>query len=101
MSQVSFYQAFSKAAAIDVELGRYTETADDKDLENLVLQQGKSFEDAVRAFLNSFIDKRRASGDARPCGPHHLAPMYANLFGIDMEELKDAKFLGRLRRSGL
>ncbi|KAM0270965.1 hypothetical protein ACHAPA_003034 [Fusarium lateritium] len=86
-----------KAAIIDVDLGE-SDKADNLDQ---VSYQGQSFETAVRALLSSFIDKRRASGDTRPCGPHHLGPMYAKLFGIDMDELKDAKFLGRLRRAGL
>ncbi|KAL9572867.1 hypothetical protein ACKAV7_002552 [Fusarium commune] len=63
--------------------------------------QAASFETAVRTLLGSFLDKRRASGDARPCGPHHLAPLYAKFFGIDLEELKEDKFLGRLRRAGI
>ena len=91
-----------KAATVDVNLDRHTEDNRTEDLDSvMVSQQGQSFEDAVRALLSSFIDKRRASGDARPCGPHHLAPMYAKFFGIDMEELKDAKFLSRLRRAGI
>lgn len=56
--------------------------------------------EALRILLAGFLDKRRASGDARPCGPHHLAPLYAALFGIALEEVQDAKFLGRLRRNG-
>ncbi|KAH7192365.1 uncharacterized protein B0J16DRAFT_332905 [Fusarium flagelliforme] len=94
--------AIIKAATVDVDLDRYAEDNGTEDLDSvMVSQQGQSFEDAVRALLCSFIDKRRASGGARPCGPHHLAPMYAKFFGIEMEELKDAKFLSRLRRSGI
>ncbi|CAG7556646.1 unnamed protein product [Fusarium equiseti] len=94
--------AIIKAATVDVDLDRYTEDNGTEDLDSvMVSQKGQSFEDAVRALLSSFIDKRRASGDVRPCGPHHLAPMYAKFFGIDMEELKEAKFLSRLRRSGI
>ncbi|OAA67436.1 hypothetical protein ISF_03612 [Cordyceps fumosorosea ARSEF 2679] len=61
----------------------------------------KSVEEAMRLLLSDFLDKRRASGDSRPCGPHHLAPLYAALYGIDMAELQVAKFLGRLRRNGV
>lgn len=88
-----------KGAIIDIELGGLDEA--DADVIDHITQQGQSFETAVRVQLSSFIDKRRASGDTRPCGPHHLAPMYAKFFGIDMDELKDAKFLSRLRRVGL
>jgi hypothetical protein len=30
--------------------------------------EGQTFDVAIRALLNNFIDKRRASSDARPCG---------------------------------
>lgn len=92
-----------KAAIVDVELAQYDPTANmdenlgQEDTEggqgsdpDVASQKGRSFDAAARALLNSFIEKRRASGDARPCGPHHLAPLYASLFGIDMEELKDS-----------
>ncbi|KAK8043609.1 hypothetical protein PG993_006039 [Apiospora rasikravindrae] len=45
--------------------------------------------------------KRKASGDARSCGPHDLAPIYEAVFGIEKEEVQDEKFLSRLRRQGL
>lgn len=61
----------------------------------------KSVKDALRWILSGFFDKRRASGDSRPCGPHHLAPLYAALYGINLAELQDTKFLGRLRRNGI
>ncbi|OAR00445.1 hypothetical protein LLEC1_02418 [Akanthomyces lecanii] len=61
----------------------------------------KPVREALGILFSGFLDKRRASGDARPCGPHHLAPLYAALFGIAPEEIQDAKFLGRLRRNGL
>lgn len=63
--------------------------------------RGATFRSALEALLESFLDKRRASGDARPCGPHHLAPLYAWLFGIRLEEVRNEKFLGRLRRTGV
>ncbi|WKT40981.1 hypothetical protein QSH57_005787 [Fusarium oxysporum f. sp. vasinfectum] len=94
--------AMVKAAIIDVDLVKHAEAADTEDIDRyLVSQQGMSFETAVRTLLGSFLDKRRASGDARPCGPHHLAPLYAKFFGIDLEELKEDKFLGGLRRAGI
>lgn len=63
--------------------------------------RGKTLEAATRVVLQNFFEKRRASGDGRPCGPHHLAPLYASLFGIDMAETQDSKFLNRLRRAGV
>lgn len=61
----------------------------------------KQVHEALSTILSTFLEKRRASGDARPCGPHHLAPLYAALFGIALEELQDPRFLGRLRKNGL
>ncbi|RYP64672.1 hypothetical protein DL769_006580 [Monosporascus sp. CRB-8-3] len=58
-------------------------------------------EEAIHASLANFFDKRRASGDARPCGPHDMAPIFEAVFGISKEELLDEKFLSRLRRQGL
>ncbi|KZZ88340.1 hypothetical protein AAL_08103 [Moelleriella libera RCEF 2490] len=63
--------------------------------------QGQSFEGAIWIILQEFIEKRRASGDARPCGPHHLAPLYAALFGVQLEDIQADKFLIRLRRQGV
>jgi hypothetical protein len=60
-----------------------------------------TIEEATTSCLQNFFAKRRASGDARPCGPHDMGPIYKAVFGITTEELKDEKFLGRLRRTGL
>ncbi|KAH8595932.1 hypothetical protein B0O99DRAFT_594223 [Bisporella sp. PMI_857] len=58
-------------------------------------------EEAITSCFQNFFSKRRASGDARPCGPHDMAPIYRAVFGIPAEALKDEKSLGRLRRAGL
>ncbi|THY82849.1 hypothetical protein D6C85_05099 [Aureobasidium pullulans] len=60
-----------------------------------------TIEEAIKGCLQNFFEKRRASGDARPCGPHDMGPIYLAVFGIAKEELKDEKFLSRLGRSGL
>lgn len=60
-----------------------------------------TIEQAITSCLQNFFAKRRASGDARPCGPHDMGPIYKAVFGIRTEELNDEKFLGRLRRTGL
>lgn len=60
-----------------------------------------SLEQAITSNLQNFFEKRRASGDSRPCGPHDMAPVYLSCFGIEKEELEDDKFVGRVRRSGL
>jgi hypothetical protein len=105
-----------KRAIVGVDLGKHgsaaagvgANLAEEEDTKNrqgseLVLSShvGETFDTAIRAMMNNFIEKRRASGDARPCGPHYLAPMYASLFGIKQEELQDPKFLSRLRRNGV
>lgn len=58
-------------------------------------------EETISQTLANFFDKRRASGDARPCGPHDMVPIYAGIFGIQKDELRNESFLSRLRRSGL
>ena len=63
--------------------------------------QPVSVEGAIQSGLAGFLDKRRASGDARPCGPHDMVPIYGEVFGIQEAELKDERFSSRLRRSGL
>lgn len=60
-----------------------------------------TIEHAIKSCLQSFFDKRRASGDVRPCGPHDMGPIYQAIFGITKEDLKNEKFLSRLRRTGL
>jgi hypothetical protein len=58
-------------------------------------------EDAIKERLAGSFDKRRVSGDSRPCGPHDMAPIYESVFNVKHSELEDAQFLSRLRRSGL
>lgn len=62
---------------------------------------GVTVEEAIHHRLIDFLDKRKASGDATPCGPHEMVPIYGGIFEIQVEELKDERFLSRLRRSGL
>lgn len=95
-----------KAAIVDADLSKhdpkisdYTDGENNENSSKSCRLEGQAFDVAVRTILNRFIDKRRASGDARPCGPHDLAPLYASLFGIGMEEIQDSKFLSRLRRA--
>ncbi|KFY18170.1 hypothetical protein V492_00105 [Pseudogymnoascus sp. VKM F-4246] len=66
-----------------------------------VERMASTVEAAITSCLRNFFAKRRASGDARPCGPHDMGPIYKAVFGITTEELRDEKFLGRLRRTGL
>ncbi|KAL9098102.1 MAG: hypothetical protein Q9163_006173 [Psora crenata] len=63
--------------------------------------QGVTIEEAIHHKLADFLDKRKASGDARPCGPHDIVPIYSDIFKIGKDELKDERFLSRMRRSGL
>ena len=62
---------------------------------------GVTIEDALNSRFENFFNKRSASGDFRPCGPHDMVPIYLEVFGMDVSDLKDEKFLGRLQRSGL
>ncbi|KAM0802260.1 hypothetical protein BDR22DRAFT_843951 [Usnea florida] len=58
-------------------------------------------EEAIDNLLAHFFDKRRASGDSRPCGPHDMVPVCMSVSCMYKEELKDECFMSRLRRSGL
>lgn len=58
-----------------------------------------TIEEAIKGRLERCFEKRRASGDSRPCGPHDLAPIY-EVFGILRSGILGEGFLGRLR-SGL
>jgi hypothetical protein len=96
--------AMIKAAIVDTKTDFTIEFGDavrGEEDEQCASMEGMAFENAVHSLLNSFIDKRRASGDARPCGPHHMAPMYGWIFGIGLKEVEDERFLSRLRRSGI
>ena len=63
--------------------------------------EGTTLEKRISERLENLFEKRRASGDWRPCGPHDMAPVYMSVFGIDSAELEDEKFVSRVRRSGL
>lgn len=66
-----------------------------------LIKESKTVEEAIKEMLAGFFDKRKASGDSRPCGPHDMAPIYERVFNIKASELQDERFLSRLRRSGL
>lgn len=68
--------------------------------QNDIVEREVTVEEAIKERLAGFFEKRRASGDSRPCGPHDMAPIYERVFGIEKRELEDERFLGRLRRSG-
>ncbi|KAI2631570.1 putative C6 transcription factor [Hypomontagnella submonticulosa] len=61
----------------------------------------QTVEEAIHTRLENFFQKRKASGDMRPCGPHDMAPVYESVFGISPTELNDERFQSRLRRQGL
>lgn len=65
------------------------------------LPKGTTIEEALYNRLANFLDKRKASGDARPCGPHGMVPVYGSIFVILKEKLEDERFLARFTRSGL
>ncbi|EQB53764.1 hypothetical protein CGLO_06507 [Colletotrichum gloeosporioides Cg-14] len=63
--------------------------------------RGQTVDAAIRMIMDNFLKKRKSSGDARPCGPHDLAPVYLGLFGMTVADLQDHKFISRLARSGV
>lgn len=70
-------------------------------VKSAVVTPGTSVEQAIANNLENFFEKRRASGDCRPCGPHDMVPVYSSCFGIEKAEIEDEKFVSRVRRSGL
>lgn len=70
-------------------------------VKSAVVTPGTSVEQAIANNLENFFEKRRASGDCRPCGPHDMVPVYLSCFGIEKAEIEDEKFVSRVRRSGL
>ncbi|KAK1640151.1 hypothetical protein BDP81DRAFT_419455 [Colletotrichum phormii] len=64
------------------------EGGENEDSDLRVRMSGLTVEEAIKTVMNGFLDKRRASGDARPCGPHDLAPIYAALFGVHLSEFQ-------------
>lgn len=69
--------------------------------ENQPSKAAESVETAIQKAMANVFEKRKASGDAQPCGPHGLAPIYEVVFGIEKEEVQDEQFLSRMRRQGL
>lgn len=96
---------FSESEAIDVRTTLVDHTAEvegSSSFEHTSPSADKAtLEEFIHNRLVNFFDKRKASGDSRPCGPHDMAPVYVSVFGISKEEMKDERFLSRLRRSGL
>ena len=75
-----------------------TTTSDDS---MTLTRKEATIEQAIYDKMANFLDKRKASGDARPCGPHDLVPIYGVIFSTSKDELEDEHFLVRLRRLGL
>ena len=61
---------------------------------DIVIHKDATVEEVIHAKLSNFFNKRKAtrSGDARPCGPHDVLPIYLSIFGIGTEGLKDDHF---------
>ena len=59
-----------------------------------------TLEEAVHNRLAKVFEQHRASGDSRPCVPYDIVPVYMSFLGINKEELRDERFLRRLRRRG-
>lgn len=90
-----------QVATVDVPLNHNLNPNGDGSTNTVLDLPNKSFDDCMTVLLVGFLDKRKASGDARPCGPHHLAPLLASLFGIDLEEVQHENFLRRMKRDRL
>lgn len=95
--------AFLKSAIVDTWKPTYDpDSYEDCDVDIPAEQNTPmNVQETIEGCMASFFEKRRASGDSRPCGPHDMAPLYEAVFGIGKAELREEGFLGRLRRSGL
>ncbi|CZT51462.1 uncharacterized protein RSE6_12609 [Rhynchosporium secalis] len=60
----------------------------------------ETIEQAIKRRMANFYNKRRASGDFRPYGPHDLLPVYLKVFGINERESYDSNFTLRMRKCG-
>ncbi|KAK3657789.1 hypothetical protein LTR56_002168 [Elasticomyces elasticus] len=92
--------AIIKAATVNAPTTE-NETADETATTGSASTERITLEQAISSSLQNFFDKRKASGDCRPCGPHDMVPVYLTCFGIEKAEIEDEKFLSRVRRSGL
>ncbi|KAK6078913.1 UMTA methyltransferase [Seiridium cupressi] len=61
----------------------------------------QAVEAAVHTNFTRFLEKGGASGNARPCGSHALAPVFEAVFGISKTKLEDEKFIARLAKQKL
>lgn len=52
----------------------------------LTEDEGVTVDEAITKRLEGFLEKRRASGDMRPCGPHDLGPVFMECFGVEKGE---------------
>jgi hypothetical protein len=53
-----------------------------------------SVEEVIKICLAGFLEKRKASGDARPCGPHAIWDLFTERFsGFSREDLEEERFL--------
>lgn len=93
--------------AIDVDTNVTVEAGDNDTILSMcdstspTLSKDATVEEVIHTRLSNFFEKRKASGDARPCGPHDMLPIYLSVFNVGKEGLDDDRFLNRLRRSGL
>ena len=94
-------EAIDAATNIAAEAEGERTTTVSKSDKTSTLDKDATVEEVIHTRLTNFFDKRKASGDARPCGPHDMLPIYLSVFGVGKEGLKDDRFLSRLRRSGL
>ena len=78
-----------------------TSSSSSSDNDSMPSPKTSTIEQAIYEKTANFLTKRKASGDARPCGPHDLVPIYSAIFRISKDELDDESFLARVRRSGL
>lgn len=85
----------------DTTIGDDLDDGDAIPLNNFRTDQPRTFQAVVEESLASFLEKRKASGDARPCEAHTIAPLYESIFGISRQETLEENFLRRVRKTGI
>ncbi|KAG8527222.1 uncharacterized protein KY384_008652 [Bacidia gigantensis] len=95
---------FSDADSSNIRTALLVETSSSSatfNEETITLRPEMTVEEAIHGGLSNFLEGRKASGDARPCGLHDMLPIYSAVFGILKEQLKDERFISRVRKAGL
>jgi hypothetical protein len=92
---------FTETEAASIKAAMVNPQQSNNEIDNIEISPTQTIEQLIKSKLANFFEERIASGDLRPCGPHDLAPIYQQVFGIETVEVQSDQFLGWLHRNGL